>query len=306
MKKKYKPVALKTHPILSTLPSKFRIEQNIIGDLLTDILTISPILPPCAPCGCYTQERHNKTDNLHPPGFLCPIEHNLLHHFMLLQNEGFAWDNSEHSHFHQDFFPPVGILVITHTPWVQRNIPTPPGIYDKVCKIIWMKMDTSVYKHSNSLYCSHWFCIVKKGANAICPVHSLKPLNAIMIQHSGITPFTQQIAKQFTGCACGGMLNLYVSYNKHALAKMSCDYTTFQTSYGVLCLTKLPMGWTNAVPIFHDDIMHILQPEVPQSTIPYIDDVPIHSPAMTYQATDGTFKTIPANSSICCFIWEHF
>ena len=59
-KKKYKPVALKTHPVLGTLPSKFCIERNIIGDPLTDIPTIPPILPPFAPHGRYTEERRNK------------------------------------------------------------------------------------------------------------------------------------------------------------------------------------------------------------------------------------------------------
>ena len=78
------------------LPSKFCIERNIIGDPLTDIPTIPPILPPFTPRGCYTKERQNKTDNLHPPGFLWPVERDLLHHFMSLQNEGFTWDDSEH------------------------------------------------------------------------------------------------------------------------------------------------------------------------------------------------------------------
>ena len=68
---------------------------------------------------------------------------------------------------------------------------------------------------------------------------------------------------------------MYVGYDEHTLTKTSRDYTTFQTPYSALHLTKLPMGWTNAVPIFHDDVMHILQPEVPQYMIPYIDDVPI-------------------------------
>ena len=84
------------------------------------------------------------------------------------------------------------------------------------------------------------------------------------------------------------------------------NYTTFQTSYGVLHLTKLLMGWTNTVPIFHNDITHILQPEVPKYTIPYINNVPVRGPASTYQNDDGVFKTIPENSSIHCFIWEHF
>ena len=115
-KKKYKLVALKTHPVLGTLPSKFRIVRNIIGDLLANIPTIPPILPPFAPCSRYTEERRNKTDNLHPPGFLWPAKCDLLHHFMSLQNEGFAWDDSERGHFCKDFFPPVEIPVIAHTP----------------------------------------------------------------------------------------------------------------------------------------------------------------------------------------------
>ena len=42
-------------------------------------------------------------------------------------------------------------------------------------------------------------------------------------------------------------------------------------------LTTLPMGWTNSVPIFHDDVTHILQPEIPHVTQPYIDDVPVRA-----------------------------
>ena len=76
--------------------------------------------------------------------------------------------------------------------------------------------------------------------------------------------------------------------------------------YGALCLTKLPMGWTNAVPVFHDNVTHILQLEVPQFTIPYIDDVPICGPATTYQNDNRVFKTIPENSGTHRFIWEHF
>ena len=169
-----------------------------------------------------------------------------------------------------------------------------------------MKMDTGIYECSNSSYRSHWFCVAKKEADAICPIHSLEPLNAVMIQHSSITPFTKQITEQFAGHACRGMLDLYVGYDERMLTETSHDYTTFQTPYGALCLTKLPMGWTDAVPIFHDNMMHILQPEVPQYTIPYIDNVPICGPATTYQAPDGTFETMPENSGIHHFIWEHF
>ena len=245
-------------------------------------------------------------DDLHSTDFLWPTEHELLHHFVSLQIEGFAWDDSKHGHFHKDFFPPIEIPIVAHTPWVEQNIPIPPGIYDEVCRIICVKMDAGVYEQSNSSYCLHWFCIIKKDTTSLCLVHSLEPLNVVIIQHSGVMPFTEQIAKQFASHSCGGILNLYVGYDEHALVQSSHNYTTFQTPYGVLCLTKLLMGWTNMVPIFHDNVTHILQPEVPRYTILYIDDVPVHSPTSTYQNNDGVFKTILENSGICCFIWEHF
>ena len=97
-----------------------------------------------------------------------------------------------------------------------------------------------------------------------------------------------------------------VGYDESMLAETPHDYMMFQIPYGVLFLKKLPMGWTNKVPVFHNDIMHILQLEVAQFIIPYIDNVPIHGPMTTYQSNDGAFKTIPKNSRICHFIWEHF
>ncbi len=54
----------------------------------------------------------------------------------MLQNEGFTWDDSERGHFREDFFPPVDIPVIPHTPWVLKNIPILAPIYQDVCKII--------------------------------------------------------------------------------------------------------------------------------------------------------------------------
>ena len=78
----------------------------------------------------------------------------------------------------------------------------------------------------------------------------------------------------------------------------SCDYMTFQTHYGALRLVTLPMGWTNSVPIFHDDVTYILQSEIPHLTIPYIDDVPVKGPSSCYMLDDGTYETIPENTGI--------
>jgi hypothetical protein len=137
-------------------------------------------------------------------------------------------------------------------------------------------------------------------------VQSLEPLNAVTIAHSGVTPFTEQLVEQFAGRACGAMLDLYVGYDERALAEKSRDLTTFQSPYGALRVTTLPMGWTNSVPLFHDDVCYILQAEMPHLTVPYIDDVPVKGPRSDYRMTDGSYETIPENEGIRRFVWEHF
>ena len=101
-------------------------------------------------------------------------------------------------------------------------------------------------------------------------------------------------------------MDLFVGYDKRALATSSRNYTTFQTPFGAHRLTTLPMGWTNSVPIFHDDVTHILQPEIPHCMQPYIDDVPVKGPATQYLKEDGKPETIKENPGIRCFVWEHF
>jgi hypothetical protein len=304
--KKYKPVALKIRPVETELPSRFRITRKVIGDPLKDIPTLPHHPPQYTPTGRYTEERKAVIDKAHPGDFLLPEERALMHQFMCLQHEGFAWTDQERGHFREDFFPPIEIPTIPHKPWAQRNIPIPPGIYEEVCKVIRRKLDARVYEPSNSSYRSRWFCVVKKDGTSLRIVHSLEPLNQVTIKHTGVTPFTDQIGEHFAGRACGGMLDLYVGYDERGLAETSRDLTTFQTPYGTLRLVTLPMGWTNSVPIFHDDVTFILQPEIPDFTIPYIDDVPIRGPPSRYILPDGTEERTPENPGIRRFVWEHF
>ena len=304
-KKKYKPVALKVRPVIGELPDKFRIVRNIIGDPLANLPILDPNPPAFTPCGRYTQERM-EIFNKNNEGFLLPEERKLLHHFMMIHQDAFAWNDTERGHFREDFFPPIEIPVVPHTPWVQRNIPIPPGLYDEVCLNLQRKIDAGVFEPSNSSYRSRWFCVVKKDGTSLRIVQSLEPLNAVTIQHSGVPPFTEQLIEHFSARACCSLMDLFVGYDERALAKTSRDYTTFQTPFGAMRLTTLPMGWTNSVPIFHDDVTYILRPEIPHVTQPYIDDVPIRGPATRYVLPSGEEERIPQNSGIRRFVWEHF
>ncbi len=190
--------------------------------------------PPFQPTGHYTEERKEIINRGHKGDFLLPEECALMHHFMSVQNAGFAWSDKEHRHFHEDFFPPIKILTIPHKPWAQRNIPILPGIYKEVCRMIKLKIEARVYEPSNSSYHSCWFYIVKKDGKSLRIVHSLEPLNHVTIKHAGVTPFTDQISKHFAGRMCGGMLDLYVGYDKCGLAETSRNLTTFQSPFGSL------------------------------------------------------------------------
>lgn len=302
---KYKPVAQKIRPIYAELPDKFRIIRDIKGDPLENIPVLDPKPPDFKPTGRYTQERMEAMDKVHKGDFLWPEERKLVHHVIMEQEQAFAWDDSERGRFRTDFFPPVKMPVVEHAPWVYRNIPIPAGIYDEICKIIQKKLDAGVYEPSNASYRSRWFTVAKKDGKSLRLVHSLEPLNAITIAHSGVPPATEELASKYAGRACGGMLDLYVGYDERLLDPASRDMTTFQTPYGALRLVTLPMGWTNSVPIFHEDVTAILKEEIPDYTTPYIDDVPIRGPSTRYERPDGTYETIPENKGIRRFVWEH-
>ena len=71
----------------------FRIQREIIGDLLAEMPELSVKPPGFEPMGRYTLEQKEKIDNHHEGDFLWEEERKLMHHFMMLQNEGFAWED---------------------------------------------------------------------------------------------------------------------------------------------------------------------------------------------------------------------
>lgn len=110
----------------------------------------------------------------------------------------------------------------------------------------------------------------------------------------------------FDDHACNGILDLFIGYDNRPLAESSRDMTTFQTPFGTYRLTTLPMKWTNSVPVFHEDVIYILQPKIPDTTISYIDNVPIQGPATDYRLPNGDFEHIPEHSLIQRFVRKHF
>jgi len=147
----YKKVANKTRPIATTLPEEFRIVRRIPSDPLVN-LPILPTHPPeFEPGERYTREQIEAMP-VNEDGFLWPEEVKLVHYLIREHEYAFAWNENEKGKFSDEYFDPVVIPTVEHIPWVLRNIPIPPGIYDKVVEVIKHKIRTGVFESSNLSY----------------------------------------------------------------------------------------------------------------------------------------------------------
>jgi hypothetical protein len=277
----YKLVTKKVRTVQTAMPPEFRITRQLPDDPLASMPTLPTHPPDFVPGVRFTQERADNLD-LDPANWLWPDELKLIRWLIRVHKKAFAWDASERGRLNETFFPPYKIPTIPHTPWSQRNIPILSSTLGEVIRIIKEKIQSSVYEPSTAAYRSRWFCIVKKDGKSLRLVHDLQPLNAVY-----------------------SMVDLYSGYDQHALHEESCDLTTFGTPLGPHWLTTLPQGHANAVQVYQGDTAFILQDEIPDYTLPFIDDVPVKSVKTRYQRTDGSYETIVQNSGIRCFIWEH-
>ncbi|KNZ78614.1 hypothetical protein J132_11055 [Termitomyces sp. J132] len=235
VKKKYKPIVMKTKPVASHVSEDFRIERQVIGDPLATIPPLNPNPPPFIPTKQFTSERQVKLVSNHDTGFLTSDEINVLVDMVAKQEKAFAWEDSKRGSLRPDFFPPVCIPTIPHVPWVQHNRSIPPGLEKEVCKIIRDKISAGVYEPSNSAYRLRWFCVLKKNGK-LRIVHSLEPLNRVTIRHSGVPPFPDHVAKSFAGRICGATLDLYFfELLNRILQQMKYCGGTFSGHKLVLC-----------------------------------------------------------------------
>jgi hypothetical protein len=88
-----------------------------------------------------------------------------MHDFVLAHDSGFTWSEGKRGSFRTNFFPPVNIPIIPHTPWVEHDFPIPAGIYEDIYAIVQKKLTAGIYKPLNSSYRSRWFCVLKKDGN---------------------------------------------------------------------------------------------------------------------------------------------
>ena len=148
---KYRKAENRIQLIATQLPKEFCIIHEIKGNLLEGMPKLPTWPPDFTPSKRYTQEQHDKL-KLNPDGFLTDEEEKLTHELVKLQEDVLSWLEAERGEFQTDFFPSVRILTVPHMPWVYKNIPIPPGLYNEFVKIIRDKIAAGGYEPSNAAY----------------------------------------------------------------------------------------------------------------------------------------------------------
>ncbi|KAG5329850.1 hypothetical protein C0989_009252 [Termitomyces sp. Mn162] len=95
VKKKYKPITMKTKPVASHVSEDFRIKCQIIGNPLVTIPQLNPNPPPFILTKQFTSEQQAKLVKDHDTGFLTTGEINVLVDMVAKQEKAFAWEDSE-------------------------------------------------------------------------------------------------------------------------------------------------------------------------------------------------------------------
>jgi hypothetical protein len=127
-----------THPITTAPFNSSTVNLVSLYFKLSEKLTPFPI--DFLPTGHYNQASFNIIEKNHPHGFLTTKEQRFIHHFTMIYQDRFAWNETQKGLFHKDFFPPVCMPITKHVPWVLQNMLIPPGIYNTILDVICKKI----------------------------------------------------------------------------------------------------------------------------------------------------------------------
>ena len=301
---KYKSVDKKVRPVPGITPEYTKVLRQFPSDPLANLPTLPTHPPEFVPTIKFTQER---MDNLkiEENNEITPEERKLLKFILRTNERSIAFDENERGTFRQDYFSDYKIPYMEHEPWMEKNIPIPPGYRDEILRLLREKIQAGVYEPTQSSYRSKWFCVSKKSGD-LRIVHDLQKLNSVTIRDTGVPPILDEFVEGFAGRSVYSVLDMYWGFYARIMDPKSRDLTAFQTPLGTLRIVSLPMGFTNSPAEFQACMMFILKEEVcNRKAGVFIDDIPVSGPESQYLDESGKPEVLSENPGIRRFIWEH-
>lgn len=296
----YKPVGVKVRPLAVPLPEQYSIPRYFRPPLPRDPYKTPLKLPPpiFVPGGRLTEERVKLID-FGPEDFLTEMEKQLLLGVLKMHERALAFDRSEKGLLRRDYATDYEVPVVPHTPWVDRQIPIPKALMQKVTEHIQKEIEAGDLEPSFSPYVTRWF-MVQKPNGGLRKVVDASSMNRVTIRDSGVPPNVQDFIQEFIGHATYALADLFSGYDQRALSVRSRDMTTIQTPLGLFRHTKLLQGATNSVAEFQRSVSWVYQPEIPQVIRPFVDDIAMKGPTSTYNN-----ELLNPNYDVRRFVWEH-
>ena len=299
----YKRVDKKVKPVPAKFPEECYVRRNIPEDPLLTLPSLTTNPPEFRPTQKMTEQRMQDL-NVNAKGFLQPEEEKLFKHVMVLNEAAIAFEDAERGTLHDTYFSPYIIPTVPHVPWEYRNIPIPPGLRNQVMEVLKLKIEAGVYEQSQSSYRSRWFVVQKKNGK-LRIVHDLQPLNRVTIRDAGMLPIVDDFVENLSGRQCYTVFDLFWGFDARKIHPQSRDLTAFMTPLGLLQITSLPTGFTNAPAEFQKCMSIVLQDEIPHTANIFIDDLPIKGPESQYLDSEGKPEVLKENPGIRRFVWEH-
>ncbi|GAA5958908.1 hypothetical protein JCM10213_008536 [Rhodosporidiobolus nylandii] len=296
---KYKPKGVKVEPLDQQLPPGFdnaMIRPPYSRDPYQTPLTAHP--PDFEYGGRLTEERVAMME-FGPEGWLWPEEKKLLLQVLRLREKALAFDESEMGRRKESYGPPTKLPVVPHTPWQETSFPVPAAIRKKVIALFRRQLAAGIFEPSQSSYAGRWFCIEKKNGD-VRLVMSSEKINGISIRDCNVPPPVREYISDLVGYHSYFLIDLFSGYLQEPLDVASRDMTTIRTPIGLLRLTRLPIGGTNSVAQYQRRISFILQDELPEHCLAFVDDI-----GGKGSKTDYGGETLKENPGIRRWCFEH-
>ena len=300
---KYKKVEDRVRPVPAVMPEEIKVKRTFPNNPLSNLPVLPKNPPEFTPTKRITQERMDKLAIDDNPE-LTNEEKCLLKHVLAINGRSIAFTENERGTFRRDYFSDYQIPVVEHVPWMDKNIPLPPGLREEIIRLLKEKLEAGVYEKAQSSYRSRWFCVKKKNGE-LRIVHDLQNLNGVTVRDTGVPPILEEFVEAYAGRSVYSVLDMYWGFYARILDPKSRDITAFQTPLGVLRITSLPMGFTNSPAEFQACMVFLLQDEIPEIADVFIDDIPIRGPKSRYLDSEGKEETLKENPGIRRFMWEH-
>ena len=175
-----------------------------------------------------------------------------------------AFDSTEKGRFRDHIASLHVILTVPHKPWQGPSFKIPAGLQEVSARMIEDRLACGTIKRSFGPYRNPWFLVEKPGfkkdkdGNLIMDsnqkpiklyrlINSAQRINAVSIRDASLPLGADESSERVVGYPLISLVDLYWGYDQCMLAPESRDITAFHTPLGLMRMTTLPQGYTNAV-----------------------------------------------------------